>query len=281
MQNDRGVGAWGSIALLISVAAVKTTLTKFLFTHQVHEPIAYSLLSAVVTGLLVSCQGFGHMRFQTLMRLLPVALAIAVDLGLSNVAISRLPLALQQAIASTIPAATILLETIVRRRCKPLLVYVIIATLCFGAVLGHVGSLSSLMSSNRGHVRGFYEGEAAMMIGPRRCSNTQEHAPLCPHACARTARIALCRAAVLAAAYKYVFAKDLLHAYRQELGPLRLLLWIECTTSAVLLPWSMATHELRQLLCANYTLAQWASLLAGTCAPGMASPWSSTSHACQ
>ena len=225
----RSIGAWGSIALLISVAAGKTLLTKYIFVHEAQTPIAYSLLSACVTAMFASCHGFGDVRFDTVRRLAPIALAIAIDLGLSNVAISRLPLALQQAIASTIPAFTIVLETLVRRRCKPCIVYVVIFILCFGAGLGHLGSLPPF-SESRAH----FWGEAAMVV------------------------------AVLAAACKYVFAKDLLHAYRQEIGALRLLLWLECLLCTVLLPWSLATNELRDLLSLGLGAMEWSSLcLAG------------------
>mmetsp|Transcript_5707 Transcript_5707/g.15179 ORF Transcript_5707/g.15179 Transcript_5707/m.15179 type:complete len:340 (+) Transcript_5707:44-1063(+) len=231
----RNIGAWGSIALLIFVAASKTLLTKFLFTEAVDEPIAYSLLSAVETALLVSCHGFGKLQPRTSIRLYPVAIAIAIDLGMSNVAISRLPLALQQAIASSVPAATILLETIVRRRCKPLLIYVVISALCAGALLGHLGSLSNLDTPTDS--RSFFHGELAMVL------------------------------AVFSAAYKYVFAKDLLHTYQEVLGPLRLLLWIECMVCTILLPWSIAITELPQLVRTRRSLAE-ATALCGAAALG-------------
>jgi len=231
IEPCREAGAWGSIALLITIAAIKTLLTKYIFVHQVKQPVAYSLLSAFVTLLLVSCHGFGSLQLTAVLRLVPVALAIAIDLGLSNIAISRLPLALQQAIASTIPAATILLESVVRRRCKPLIVYLVITTLCFGAVLGHLGSLPVLVAGSGDADKAYYwAGEAAMML------------------------------AVVAAACKYVFAKDLLHAYREEVGALRLLLWIECMLCAVLLPWSLVTEELPQLLHSGLSAVQWGSL---------------------
>ena len=51
-----------------------------------------------------------------------VCVAVVVDLGLTNLGLTLLPLPLQQGIAATVPLATVLLETIVRRRRKPCLV---------------------------------------------------------------------------------------------------------------------------------------------------------------
>lgn len=124
-KQSSKAAAYGSVALLIGVAAAKTLLTKLVF-GDIDAPFTYSFISAMVTVLLLLpvLTLNGRVRCLTCrfcFQLLPVCIAIAVDLGLSNVAISFLPLALQQAIASTIPAATIVLETAVRQQCKPLI----------------------------------------------------------------------------------------------------------------------------------------------------------------
>lgn len=182
-----------SLLLLVTVATVKTMLTKLIFLH-VPTPVAYSLLSASVTGLLVvpliyasahgakphQPSGLRCVRPYMLLRLSVVCVAVAIDLGLSNVAIWLLPLALQQMIASTIPAATISLESLYRRRLKPLVNYLIIATLCTGAILGHAGSTATPQKG----------GEPAAEIASR----------------SRLGEIAMV-GAIFAAACKYVFAK--------------------------------------------------------------------------
>lgn len=232
------VAALGAIGLLVSVASTKTLLTKWLF-HDVHEPIAYSLLSALVTAAVVApllaCGGIQRLclpRWDMLFSLALVCVAIAVDLGLSNEAIYRLPLALQQAIASTIPAATIALETVVRQRCRPLADYLAISTLCFGAILGHIGSLDAVSWQSASQQRSFFAGELCMLL------------------------------AVLAAAVKYVFAKALLTSYRREVGAAALLVWIEILISAILLPWSLQSHQLQAMARAGYSAAQWRALVA-------------------
>ena len=105
---------------------------------------------------------------------------------------------------------------------------VIIGALCFGALLGHLGSLPA-----HGKVSGsFVLGEAAMVI------------------------------AVFAAAAKYVFARDLLHRHREEVGELQLLLHLELILCALLLPWSMMTGEGERLLRSHPSLTSWLKLCA-------------------
>lgn len=230
--------AVGAIGLLVSVASVKTLFTKEIFDWCT-TPIAYSLLSAFETAVLLLPFAITESRQRCLpqpgmmLRLALVCIAIAADFALSNEAIYRLPLALQQAIASTIPAATIVLETIVRWQCKGVLEYVAIAVLCLGAVLAHIGTGVTIgRSSNPEELQhSFYWGEVAMVT------------------------------AVLSAAAKYVFAKSLLTAYREELGACLLLLWIEAFLCAFLLPWSLLTHQLQSMVTFGYGPWQWASLV--------------------
>ena len=243
----RSVAAVASILGLIACASTKTILTKLIFIHIIDLPIAYSLLSASTTVLLAggSCIALNGsvppLRGDMLCQLLPVCAAITIDFALSNVAISQLPLALQQAIASTIAAATILLETIVTQRCKPLSTWLVIITLCIGAVLSHLSSVTAEPEATRGAmaVAALLPGELAMFV------------------------------AIFAAAAKYVFAKSMLHAFRQELGALPLLFWIEVVICATLLPWALLWGELQALYCAGYGVPEWASLASAAALGGV------------
>jgi len=218
--------AWLSVFLLIAVAALKTILTKVIFL-EVPYPVAYSLLSALVTSVLLLL-GFAlfprvtgplqPLRLRMAPRLLAVCLAVAVDLGLSNRAIYLLPLALQQAIASTIPAVTMVIETVYRWRLKPLNVYLVVAALCAGAFLAHTGALPPLGPAT---VRRQL-GEACMLM------------------------------AVLAAGFKYVFAKASVDSYRSELGAAPLFLWIEVCVMTIMLPWAAFNGELVAILQGEY-----------------------------
>ena len=211
--SPRPLAAYLSLMLLVSVAAIKTLLAKVVF-ERLPTPIAYSLLSAAITSsiawlpALISNGGLPCVRADDAHMLLLVAVATAVDLGMSNVAISMLPLALQQAIASAIPAATILLETVVFWRLKPLANYIAIAALCCGALLGHLGSLPHLERETT------LLGEGAMLV------------------------------AIFAAAAKYVFAKATIQEWKQRLGSFGVLLWMELLIVSLLLPWAIWNGEL-------------------------------------
>ena len=187
MPCDPRFAAFGSIGALVGVAALKTMATKLIFLNVMFEPVAYSLLSALVTALLVVITLLATdgtvptLRMATLLRLLPVCCAIAVDLALSNVAISMLPLPLQQAIASTIPAATILLETLVTRTCKTCATYVIISVLCVGAVLAHLSSSSLYwdgpsLTSNEGYAVAASAASASAADVPAAAASTAQTA---------------------------------------------------------------------------------------------------------
>ena len=209
--------AWLALLVLLVTALVKTVLSKTIF-EQVPLPVAYSLLSALVTWLLVQLPLFwsGRLKVMTVRdfrRLALVSIAVSLDLGMSNIAIALLPLPLQQAIASAIPAATILLERAVTRRPKAPASYLAITLLCGGAVLMHLGSVGQNM-----HARSLGGGELAMGV------------------------------AILFAALKYVFAKASLHEWKASYGALGVLFWIETFVALQLLPWALLNGELERAI---------------------------------
>ena len=125
----------GSFAFLTFVAVSKTLLTKFVFTH-VDTPVAFSVLSCVATILVMlpvfACfpNLYQPLKLSMLKGFLGVSLAIAADLGCTNVAISELSVAMQQTIKATSPAATVLLEIAFNRKCTHPIVLVLITLLC-------------------------------------------------------------------------------------------------------------------------------------------------------
>ena len=93
-------------------------------------------------------------------RLGVVCVMVAIDLGFTNMAISMLPLALQQCIAATTPAATVTIESVYERRLQHPFIYTVIACLCAGAVLAELGSevaadvtLGLIAATDRGYFR--------------------------------------------------------------------------------------------------------------------------------
>lgn len=235
-MTGRPLAAWLSLLLIIFVALVKTILTKIIF-EKLPTPVAYSLISAVVTWLLLALplaatRSLKVMQLSDMARLMLVSVAVTLDLGMSNVAIERLPLPLQQALASVIPAATILIETAVTRRLKPVASYVAIALLCCGAGFMHLGS-GRLQTNVSGAAPPVSSSEAA----------AQAEATLAEAASLSQGEAAMA-VAILAAAIKSVFAKASLHAWKESTGAVGVLFWIETFISFQLLPWAMVNGEL-------------------------------------
>ena len=228
-----GFRAWGptacSIGLLMSVAATKTILTKLIF-QQVSIPVAFSLLSCVMTILLllpvfaVQPHLFQWVRPHMVKQLSVVCVMVAVDLGFTNIAISMLPLALQQCIAATTPAATVSIESVYERRLQHPAIYGVIVALCAGAVVAELGAFSGPESARD------LSGEIMMLM------------------------------AVFAAACKYVFAKATVEQYRDELGPLAFLFWVEVIILLILLPWALANGEIARLFAYADSVSIWVPL---------------------
>ena len=119
-----------AISLLMVVAASKTLMTKLIFT-QAAVPVAFGLLSCVTTLLLLTLvfavrpHLFQLLRPHMVRRLAVVCVMVAIELGFTNIAISILPLALQQCIAATTPAATVTIESVHDRRLQHPAVYTV------------------------------------------------------------------------------------------------------------------------------------------------------------
>lgn len=218
-----------SVGLLMSVAATKTMLTKLIF-QQVSIPVAFSLLSCVMTILLllpvfaVQPHLFQWLKPHMVKQLSVVCVMVAVDLGFTNIAISMLPLALQQCIAATTPAATVSIESVYERRLQHPAIYGVIVALCAGAVIAELGAFSGPESARD------LSGEVMMLM------------------------------AVFAAACKYVFAKATVETYRDELGALAFLFWVEVIILVILLPWAIANGEIARLLAYADSVAIWLPL---------------------
>ena len=221
-----------ALGFMTFIAVTKTLLTKYLFMH-VHLPIAFSVMSCVATVLCFlpifafRSDFFAVPRWRMLPRFLGVCLAIAIDLGCTNVAISVLSLALQQCIKATSPAATIFLESLVTRKVRvppsarprsradaassrhrgarmnsrpqvqhPL-VYLVVLCICAGPVLTRLGSPT-------------FDGS---LLG-----------------------IVMMVAAVIAGAFKYVLAHKIVTEYRHELGTLAFTFWVRRAPGPTALP---------------------------------------------
>jgi drug/metabolite transporter (DMT)-like permease len=211
--------------ILVGIAVFKTLITKVLFA-EMDTPVAYSILSCLVTNMGISLWFAavpGSLKFLSrdmVPTFAAVCIAIAIDLGCSNVAISLLSVALQQVLRAAAPAATMLIEVVIKRKPqKPLMV---LAVICVSA--GPV--LTQLGSSIDGSVVG----------------------------------VAMQLAAVFGSASKSVFGHAILTQHKKKLGLLSFLFWAEWFTAAMLLPWATLNGELADMWYTQRPVSDWAIL---------------------
>ena len=217
-------GAAGALGFLIAVGVSKTLLTKLVFEH-VDTPVAFSVLSCIVTN--VCLVPIFLLQPGSFKRLTPtmyrgfgfVCVAIAGDLACTNVALSVLSVALQQCIRGASPTATLFVERLIH--CKPQhsALYAVVVLLCVGPVLTSLGS-------ERGDASVF--GIFMMVL------------------------------AIFAGAFKYVLAHRMITTYKKELGTLSFLFWVESFVAILLTPWAIGNGEAAQLIAgARRPLGDW------------------------
>jgi len=217
-----------AFSFLTFIAVSKTLLTKYVFT-EVDTPVAFSILSCVATIICIlpifffKPEYYGTIKRDMLLGFIGASGAIAIDLGATNVAISELSVAMQQTIKATSPAATVLLEVAMQRKCKHPVIFLLILMLCVGSVLVKFGSTD-------------YD---ATVYG-----------------------IAMMVLAVVAGAFKYVMAHKMINDFRTDLGVLAFTFWVEVFVAIILTPWAVLNGEAEELLFGNAVTStyQWALL---------------------
>jgi drug/metabolite transporter (DMT)-like permease len=215
-----------AFSFLTFVAVTKTLLTKTVFTHGT-PPVAFSVYSCFVTAVLfipifiAQPSLYAPLTKELLVGFFFVCVAIALDLALTNVAISLLSVALQQCIKATSPAATVFLESLWNRICHPPLKYFVVLLLCVGPILTNLGS-SSYDSTPYGVI--------CMVL------------------------------AVVAGAFKYVLAHSMISTYKKSLGTLAFTFWVEVFVGIMLLPWALLNGEAKILIFETGGWQDWALL---------------------
>ena len=221
----------GSVGALVSVAVLKTQLTANIFHNGSGPatPTAFSLLSTVVTTLIlipVFCGWRSQWTMLSWRMLWPdVAIIVAftaADLGFTNIALSQLSVAVQQCIASTNPALTVLIESVYQRRLQHWVIYVVLLLLVTGAVLATKFSAAT-------EVTGWGVLTACIAVS---CS-----------------------------ASKYVFAHGIMKKYKGALGSLALLFWLDVLMVPIYLVWTSANGELVAFFSQQLDALGWTSLL--------------------
>jgi len=221
-----------ALIAFIGISVLKVQITSSLF-DSADYPTAYSLWSCVITCLMLlptfvvselrlpGCitrplglpddfripQTWAWIHWRHLPSLLVIVTATALDMGFTNIALDEISATVQQCIAATNPVWTILLESFLRGNWQHPVAYAIISLLVIGAILTNVGSSDELSAY----------GVVAAII------------------------------AVLSSATKSVFARQILHTFKKELGALALLFWVDLFMIPVYTVWTTPGGELQHM----------------------------------
>lgn len=220
-----------AFAFLVGVGVTKTLLTKLLFAHS-PTPVAFSILSCVATDicllpiLLYKGEPIG-LSLKQLGSFAGICLAIAIDLACQNVALAILSVALQQCIKATLPTATVLVESIIRRKRFHWAIYVTVVAICVGPIL--VASGSSWKAKSEAGSQTY--GGVMMLL------------------------------AVVGGAFKYVLCHKMIKEFQEQMGVLAFTFWVEIFVGSMLLPWALLNGEARKMIFeTENTAAQWAGM---------------------
>ena len=251
-----GSAATLSILFYISVAVVKTMLTKARRAHPAPDhfarlPSRRATFSREPTHPSGAPRDIGHAR-RLLLRLrrchvrrapavflidrsawavpkkeylpgfLLVCVLVAFDLGFTNIAIAMLSLTLQQCLIATNPAFTVTIESFYKRALAHPAIYAIIAVLCCGPIVMATAGAPEKING---------VGVIMQILG------------------------------VICSACKGVFLHALLSTVKKDLGGVGVLFWIDAIILLVLVPWALANGELVDLLHEPKNVGDWFNLL--------------------
>jgi len=202
-----------AFSFLVAVGVSKTLLTKLIFNHS-PTPLAFSVLSCLATNIcLVPILIYKKDTPVLTKKMLPgfagICVAIALDLACQNVALAILSVALQQCIKATAPTATVVVESIIRRKKYHWAIYLSVVTICLGPIL--VAMQSSWEAKSDAGSQPF---GAFMMI-----------------------------VAVIGGAFKAVLCHKAIKEFREQMGILAFTFWVEVFVGFMILPFAIYTGE--------------------------------------
>jgi drug/metabolite transporter (DMT)-like permease len=140
-----------------------------------------------------------------------ICTAVAMDLAFTNIGLSILPLAFQQAIKATSPMVTTLLEFIIHKTHSTKEVYMIVFGICLGPII---------MGMDKRWTSDSQMWYGTLMLG----------------------------LSVIAGAFKYVLAHAAIKKYKSDMGILGFTIWMEIFAAIILLPWSLLNGEMKSVI---------------------------------
>ncbi len=233
VEKSEGATAWGTqmatiVALvsLVTIVVVKVQLTAYLFS-MAKFPTAYSFYSAIVTDamlipmFLIFPKQWGAPSldmFGPPKFVFTLIIAFTTfDMAFTNIALANISVTLQQCIAATNPFWTIMIESVLHGKFQHPIIYGAVTGLVVGAVLVSISDVEKL------NITGVL------------------------FACA----------AVLCSASKYAFTHAAFKQYKDKLGALSLLFWVDLLMIPIFVPWVLANGELVDLFEAGMSVSDW------------------------
>uniref|UniRef100_A0A7S2JN33 EamA domain-containing protein n=1 Tax=Haptolina brevifila TaxID=156173 RepID=A0A7S2JN33_9EUKA len=224
--------ATASFSFLVAVGVLKTLLTKLIFTRS-PTPVAFSVLSCLATNIcllpILLVRGeFTYLSKEMIPSFVGICFAIALDLGCQNVALAILSIALQQSLKATLPTATVVVESIVRRKTFHWAIYVTVAAICVGPIL--VACQSSWQPKLESAAGSQVVGAIMMLV------------------------------AMVGGAFKYVLCHKAIKDFREQMGVLAFTFWVEVFVGLMLLPWAVINGEVYKMVTTDQNIADWVLL---------------------
>jgi len=235
VEKDEGKGSGflspnvamlASLFSLVAIVVVKVQLTAYLFSMS-KFPTAYSFYSAIVTDamlipmFIIFPKQWGAPNLEMFCPPKFVFTLIIIfttcDMAFTNIALANISITLQQCIAATNPFWTICIESLIHQKFQHALVYAVVAGTVVGAIFVSISDVSKL------NVTG----------------------------------VVFACAAVLCSASKYSFTHAAFKQYKDKLGALSLLFWVDLLMIPIFVPWVLINGELMDLINSGMSVGDW------------------------
>jgi len=225
-----------SIVFYIAIAVTKTLLTKSLL-NDASTPVALSAMSCIVTCLMLvplfivkpSTRGTIDLRVNGWGFAL-VTVLVTLDLAFTNISVSLLSVSIQQTLLALNPTATVIIESIVRKKINHPIIYLTVTVLMIGPIITNLGTPADKISVG---------GIIAQLFG------------------------------VINSACKYVFAHSVMGACKKDAGAFAFLFWLDAATLIILVPWALIDGSFVRLFASLHGGLDWFKLIVTSFLGGM------------
>ncbi len=233
VEKSESASAWATqmatifaLVSLVTIVVIKVQLTAYLFSIA-GFPTAYSFYSAVVTDtmlipmFIIFPKQWGAPSldmFGPPKFVFTLIIAFTTfDMAFTNIALANISVTLQQCIAATNPFWTIMIESMLHGKFQHPIIYGTVTGLVVGAVFVSISDVEKLNFTG----------------------------------------VLFACAAVLCSASKYSFTHAAFKQYKDKLGALSLLFWVDLLMIPIFVPWVLANGELVALLQSGMSISDW------------------------